>query len=86
MAEEMAKRRKVAVNGLAPTCSKAERAVTLLYSDYETRLDDDSFVRAIDFVENESKASIFLVMKPGNKRDRWLGLHINVELEPIITE
>lgn len=85
MTEEMAKRRKIQVNQV-PSRSKPERAVALLYSDYETRLDLDSFVKAMDLVEDESKASLFLVMKPGDKRDRWLELHVGTELRSLNTE
>lgn len=82
---EMEKMRKMRVNQVLSR-SKPEQAIALLYSDYDNRLDLDSFVKAMDLVENESKASIFLVMKPGDKRDRWLELHLHTELEPLNTE
>lgn len=86
MTEEMAKRQKIHVGNKTPSRSKLEQAIILLYSAYETRLDLDSFVKAVDLLENESKASVFLVLKPGDKRDRWLELHVGTELEPLDTE
>ena len=85
MTKEMKKRREMLVNQV-PSGSKPEQAIALLYFDYEKRLHLDSFVKAMDLVENESKASIFLVMKPENKRDRWLELHLDTELEPLDPE
>ena len=43
MTEEMGKRRKMLVNQVSRR-SKPEQAIALLYSDYENRLDLDSFV------------------------------------------
>ena len=73
MTSEMEKRRKMV--------SKSEQAIALLYSDYEKRLDLDSFVKAINLVENDSKASILLTLKSGDIRDRWLELHLATEVE-----
>ena len=80
MLELLANRRKTQVH---PSRSKQEMAVALLYSDYEARLDIDSFVEAINLIENESKATIFTSMRPGDKRDRWLELQIGTVLEPL---
>lgn len=80
LTEELGKRRKVLVNQAR---TKQEIAVGLLYSDYETRLSDDSFVDAINLVENEGKAIIFVAMHAGSKRDQWLRSQITADLEPL---
>ena len=68
------------------TLSKTEQAISLLYADYEIRLDLDSFVNAMNLVGDEHKASMFLIMKPGDKRDRWLELQLDTELIPLEVE
>jgi hypothetical protein len=37
---------------------------------------------ACDCLENEAKASIFLGIRDGEMRDRWLVRHTGVELDP----
>ncbi|KAK9365300.1 hypothetical protein V1509DRAFT_676245 [Lipomyces kononenkoae] len=59
-----------------------ETAIDLLYRDYETRLDTDAFVDAINVLESESKARIFTRLKADEKRDRWLEVAIGTELLP----
>ena len=48
---------------------KLDKKITLLYSDYENQLDLDSFINAMNLVSSERKASIFFIMKPGDKHD-----------------
>lgn len=80
LTEELEKRQKMIIN---QACTKQKVAVTLLYTDYESRLSDDSFVKAINLVENEGKAIIFTAMQPGIKRDCWLCGQINADFEPL---
>lgn len=75
LTEELAKKRKER--------SKPEIAIALLYSQYEVWLGEDSFLDAINLVEDEVKATVFTAMRPGSKRDRWLETHINADLEPL---
>ena len=77
--DELAVRQKI--------LSKLEAAITLLYAEYENRLDLDSFVNAMNLVSSdERKALMFFVMKPGDKRDRWLELQLDTEFEPLVIE
>jgi hypothetical protein len=59
-----------------------EKAIDILYKDYENRLDNDAFVEAINVLESESKARIFTRLKADEKRDRWLEVAISTELLP----
>lgn len=51
------------------TLLKLNQAINLLYANYENQLNLDSFVNAMNLFGNKQKASMFLVMKPGDKRD-----------------
>ncbi|KAK9372061.1 uncharacterized protein V1513DRAFT_475143 [Lipomyces chichibuensis] len=59
-----------------------ETAIDILYRDYETRLDTNAFVEAINVLESESKARIFTGLKADAKRDRWLEVAICTEIFP----
>ncbi|KAK9492809.1 hypothetical protein V1508DRAFT_439484 [Lipomyces doorenjongii] len=59
-----------------------ETAIDILYRDYETRLDADAFVKAINVLESESKARIFTRLKADEKRDRRLEVAIGTEVFP----
>ncbi|KAK9351154.1 hypothetical protein V1505DRAFT_356395 [Lipomyces doorenjongii] len=60
-----------------------ETAIDILYRDYETRLDTDAFVEAINVLESESKARIFTRLKADEKRDRWFEVAIGTEVFPL---
>jgi hypothetical protein len=61
-----------------------EKAIELLYSDYEQRIDDDMFLMAIKALEVESKARVFIVLRAGDKRDRWLETLVRTVLMPAL--
>jgi hypothetical protein len=57
-----------------------EKAIELLYKEYESRLSEDSFVEVVTFFESESKARIFIALKEGNIRDSWLEKNTSIRL------
>jgi hypothetical protein len=59
-----------------------EKAIEILYKDYEDRLTDEGFVVAINTLEADTKAHVFTMLKEGEKRDRWLEIAAVVELLP----
>jgi hypothetical protein len=56
-----------------------ERAIEILYSTYENRMDDLTFIEALNFFTSE-KARLFLRIRPGPKRDLWLERALGIEL------
>lgn len=66
--------------------SKLDQAICLLYVDYKNWLDLDSFVEAMNLFKDEKKTSMFLVMKSGDKRDQWLELQIDTEIDSLDVE
>ena len=54
------------------TASKTERAISLLQDNYSDAFDVQDLVRAINCLKDDTDASIFLTLKPGNLRDVWL--------------
>ena len=75
---------ELAIQQKAPP--KLDQAIHLLYANYESWLDFNSFVHAMNLFTDEQKASMFLVMKPGNKNDWWLKLQLDIELDPLNIE
>lgn len=53
----------------------------MLYAKYKNLLDLDSFVNAMNLVEDEQKSSMFLIIKLGDKCDHWLELQLDTEFE-----
>jgi hypothetical protein len=56
-----------------------ELAIQLLQDEYESRLSESHFLFAVELLESQSKASIFITLK-GPLRDRWLSKNIGIEL------
>ena len=57
--------------------SKAEIAVERIQTDYSSSLSVEDLVKAFIVMESEVKASIFIGLKAGQARDRWLQEAIN---------
>jgi hypothetical protein len=55
-----------------------ERATELLQKEYETLLSGSHFLQAVEVLESESRASIFVTLK-GPLRDQWLCRNAQVE-------
>jgi hypothetical protein len=55
-----------------PIKTKTELAVDVLQDDYGHILDIQSLLAAIKFLKNEQEAGIFLSLRPGNLRDKFL--------------
>jgi hypothetical protein len=60
--------------------SEQSRAVELLETAYGKRLDMMVFIQGCTFFEDISKARIFLSIIDVERRDRWLEISLNVEL------
>ena len=56
-----------------------ELAIQLLQDEYESRLSESHFLFAVELLESQSKALIFITLK-GPLRDRWLSKNIGIEL------
>jgi len=56
-----------------------QQAVELLEDKYLQRLTSEHMDIALDFLENEAKASIFTGIRDEGTRDRWLVRHSGVE-------
>lgn len=56
-----------------------ELAIKLLQDEYEVRLSENHFLIAIEFLENQTKASVFITLK-GPIRDQWLCKGTGIEL------
>ena len=50
---------------------RIEIAVQILMEEYVDRLDSDSFQKAVELVEIENKAIVFVALR-GRQRDIWL--------------
>ncbi|KAH0533513.1 hypothetical protein GP486_008998 [Trichoglossum hirsutum] len=57
-----------------PTSSptKSEQAIKHLNKEYSNVLDQSDMVSAMEVMENNVKAAIFLCMEEGDTRDAWL--------------
>lgn len=64
--------------------SISQQAVHLLESKYGTRLDLMEFIRGCTFFKDEGNAGIFLAISDEVKRDRWLEISLEVELQHVI--
>lgn len=56
-----------------------ELAIQLLQDEYKLRLSESHFLQAVEFLESESKASIFITLK-SRLRDQWLSKNAEIEL------
>jgi hypothetical protein len=56
-----------------------ELAIKLLQDEYESRLSEGHFLVAVEFLDSESKASIFITLK-SRLRDQWLSKNAGIEL------
>jgi hypothetical protein len=56
-----------------------ELAIQLLQKEYETRLSEDHFLEAVDFLSIEVKASVFITLN-SSIRDVWLRKNAHVLL------
>jgi hypothetical protein len=65
-----------------PIKTLQEKAIELLYKEYQDRLTDIDFVEAITLLESESKARIFVALRGGDIRDKWLEKNTLIELLP----
>jgi hypothetical protein len=63
-----------------PMKTPQEKAIELLYKEYQDRLTDIDFVEAITLLESESKARIFVALRGGDIRDKWLEKNTSTEL------
>ena len=52
--------------------NKVEQAIHLLEEQYQQRLSATDFIEAVEVLENNSKASVFITLKSSELRDRWL--------------
>ena len=57
--------------------SKVELAIERLQQDYASVLTIDELVQGFTVMENEVKASIFIALRSGKARDKWLREAIN---------
>ena len=56
-----------------------ELAIRLLQDEYGLRLSDSHFLVAVEYLESQSKASIFITLE-GQRRDQWLRGGAKIEL------
>ena len=52
----------------------------MLSEEYFERLTEDEFVRAVDLLSDEVKASVFITLPVRDIRDRWLEKHASIVL------
>jgi hypothetical protein len=57
-----------------------ELAIQLLENEYQERLSTTDFINALEVLENNSKASIFITLKSSLIRDHWLYKNIGVQI------
>jgi len=60
--------------------NKVELAIQLLEDKYQERLSTSDFINAVDILENNSKASVFITLKSSVIRDCWLCKNTGIEL------
>jgi len=60
-----------------------QKAIRLLESAYEKRLDLLGFIKACDLMQDEGKARTFITLTNIERRDRWLKVILGRQLEPI---
>ena len=60
--------------------SSIVKAIEMLSEEYFERLTEDEFVRAVDLLSDEVKASVFITLPVRDIRDRWLEKHASIVL------
>jgi hypothetical protein len=60
--------------------SNIMKAIEILSEEYYERLTEDDFVRAIDTLSDDIKASVFISLSRKDTRDNWLERHASIIL------
>ena len=62
------------------------RAIRLLEDGYDGRISEDVMLLAIDLFTNPSKADVFLALRAGGRRDRWLQRSLGIWKPPVAVD